>query len=61
MAIIRFEDVVLVVLDITAVDPILRAVCEMDIVDFLKDNKLNDVRMQLQMHKFIWAPDERGV
>lgn len=36
MAIIRFEDVVLVVWDITAVDPILRAVCEMDIVDFLK-------------------------
>lgn len=32
-----------------------------DIVDFLKDNKLNDVRMQLQMHKFIWAPEERGV
>lgn len=32
-----------------------------DIVDFLKDNKLNDVRMQLQMHKFIWDPDERGV
>lgn len=36
MAIIRFEDVVLVVLDITAVDPILSAVYEMDIVDFLK-------------------------
>ena len=32
-----------------------------DIVDFLKDNKLNDVRMQLQMHKFIWDPEERGV
>ena len=32
-----------------------------DIVDFLKCNKLNDVRMQLQMHKFIWAPEERGV
>ena len=32
-----------------------------DIVDFLKDNKLNDVRMQLQMHKFIWNPEERGV
>lgn len=32
-----------------------------DIVDFLKDNKLNDVRMQLQMHKFIWVPEERGV
>ena len=33
IAIIRFEDVVLVVWDITAVDPILSAVCEMDIVD----------------------------
>lgn len=32
-----------------------------DIVDFLKDNKLNDVRMQLQMHKFIWEPEKRGV
>ena len=32
-----------------------------DIVDILKDNKLNDVRMQLQMHKFIWDPEERGV
>ena len=32
-----------------------------DIVDFLKDNKLNDVRMQLQMHKFIWDQEERGV
>lgn len=32
-----------------------------DIVDFLKDNKLNDVRMQLQMHEFIWDPEERGV
>lgn len=32
-----------------------------DIVAFLKSNKLNDVRMQLQMHKFIWAPEERGV
>ena len=36
MAIIRFDDVVLVVFDITAVDPILSAVCEMDMVDFLK-------------------------
>jgi|GEM_PF-3041202 len=36
MAIIRLDDVVLVVFDITAVDPILSAVCEMDMVDFLK-------------------------
>lgn len=32
-----------------------------EIVDFLKENKLNDVRMQLQMHKFIWDPEKRGV
>ena len=36
IAIVRFDDVVLVVFDITAVDPILSAVCEMDMVDFLK-------------------------
>ena len=31
------------------------------IVDFMKDNNLNDVSMQLQMHKFIWNELERGV
>lgn len=31
------------------------------IVDFMKDNHLNDVSLQLQMHKFIWNPLERGV
>ena len=32
-----------------------------EIVNFLKDNKLNDVKMQLQIHKIIWAKDKRGV
>lgn len=32
-----------------------------EIVNFLKDNKLNDVRMQLQIHKIIWDKDKRGV
>ncbi len=31
------------------------------IVDFIKENTLNDVKMQLQMHKYIWHPDTRGV
>ncbi|MCI8388146.1 MAG: putative 7-carboxy-7-deazaguanine synthase QueE [Clostridiales bacterium] len=31
------------------------------IVDFMKANKLNDVRLQLQLHKYIWDPNERGV
>ena len=31
------------------------------IVDFMKENNMNDVRMQIQMHKVIWHPDTRGV
>ena len=31
------------------------------IVEYMLKHKMNDVRLQLQMHKFIWAPDERGV
>lgn len=30
-------------------------------VDFLVEQKLNDVNIQLQLHKFIWNPDKRGV
>ncbi|MCR4610712.1 MAG: putative 7-carboxy-7-deazaguanine synthase QueE [Lachnospiraceae bacterium] len=31
------------------------------IVEYMKDNRLNDVRVQLQLHKMIWNPDKRGV
>ena len=31
------------------------------IVDFMKDNNLNGVRLQIQIHKVIWNPNERGV
>lgn len=31
------------------------------VVDFMKEKKLNGVNFQLQMHKFIWNPDKRGV
>lgn len=31
------------------------------IVDFMKDNRLNDVSLQLQMHKFIWDANKKGV
>ncbi|PTQ83824.1 7-carboxy-7-deazaguanine synthase [Trichococcus patagoniensis] len=31
------------------------------IVDFMKDNQLNGVNMQVQLHKIIWDPNERGV
>ncbi len=32
-----------------------------DIVAFLVKEKLNGVTVQLQLHKFIWDPDKRGV
>jgi len=31
------------------------------IVNFLKENNLNNVRLQLQIHKIIWDKDKRGV
>ena len=32
-----------------------------EIVDYMLKNKMNDVKLQLQLHKFIWDPNERGV
>lgn len=32
-----------------------------EIVEFMKERKLNNVRLQLQIHKFIWEPTQRGV
>jgi 7-carboxy-7-deazaguanine synthase len=35
---------------------------EMDkIVEFMKDNKMNGVNLQVQLHKVIWDPNKRGV
>ena len=31
------------------------------IVDFMKDNQMNGVNIQVQLHKIIWDPNERGV
>ena len=41
--------------------PVFGAIEPEEIVDFMVQNRLNDVRMQLQMHKFIWDPEKRGV
>jgi 7-carboxy-7-deazaguanine synthase len=41
--------------------PVFGAIRPAEMVDFMKQNRLNDVRLQLQMHKFIWDPDRRGV
>lgn len=31
------------------------------VVDYMIENRLNKVRLQLQLHKFIWEPDRKGV
>lgn len=31
------------------------------IVSFMKEHRLNKVRLQLQLHKYIWNPNKRGV
>ncbi len=41
--------------------PVYGAISAEEIVDFMKENSLNDVRVQLQLHKYIWSPDKRGV
>lgn len=32
-----------------------------EIVEFILNHDLNDCKVQLQMHKYIWDPEERGV
>lgn len=43
------------------VSPVFGKIEPADIVDYIIANELNEVTMQLQMHKFIWDPDKRGV
>lgn len=41
--------------------PSYRDIDAKDIVDFILKNRLDKVRLQLQLHKYIWDPDQRGV
>lgn len=43
------------------ISPVFNQISPAEIVDYMKENRLNGVRLQLQLHKFIWDPDERGV
>ncbi len=43
------------------ISPVFGKIEPVEIVDFMIENKLNDVNMQLQMHKVIWDPDKKGV
>ena len=41
--------------------PVFGKIEPAEIVDFMLENKLNKARIQIQMHKVIWDPNERGV
>ncbi len=43
------------------ISPVFGKIDPAEIVDFMIKNKMNYVRLQLQLHKFIWDPTRRGV
>lgn len=45
----------------TIFSPVFGRIEPADIVDFILEKKLMGARVQLQLHKFIWDPDKRGV
>lgn len=43
------------------VSPVFNQIEISEIVEFIKDNELNEVRVQVQLHKIIWEPNKREV
>ncbi|KMO87823.1 radical SAM protein [Megasphaera cerevisiae DSM 20462] len=43
------------------VGAVFGAISPGEIVEFMKEYELTDWHLQLQLHKFIWAPEARGV
>lgn len=41
--------------------PVLGEIDPKDIVEFMKEKSLNNVKLQIQMHKVIWDKDTKGV
>ena len=41
--------------------PVFGCIDAARMVEFMKENKMNKVRLQLQLHKYIWDPEKRGV
>lgn len=41
--------------------PVFNSINPVEIVEFMKENRLNGVNLQLQIHKFIWDPESKGV
>lgn len=43
------------------ISPVFGRIEPAQIVEYMKENKINGVTLQLQMHKIIWDPDRKGV
>ncbi len=43
------------------ISPVYGTIDPADIAAWMKQERLNGVRLQLQLHKYIWSPDTRGV
>jgi 7-carboxy-7-deazaguanine synthase len=43
------------------ISPVFGSINPEDIVEFMKDNKMNNVNLQIQLHKIIWDPQKKGV
>ncbi len=43
------------------ISPVFGRIEPVEIVEFITENRMNDVRLQIQMHKVIWDPEKRGV
>lgn len=41
--------------------PVFGQIKPAQMVDFMKEHQMDGVRLQLQLHKYIWNPNERGV
>lgn len=41
--------------------PVFGQIDPADMVEYMKENHMNGVNLQLQMHKFIWDPNKKGV
>lgn len=43
------------------ISPVFGKINPADMVEYMKRNKMEQWRIQLQLHKFIWSPTKRGV
>lgn len=43
------------------ISPVFGKIHMEEIVEFMKNNKMNGVTLQMQLHKVIWEPEKRGV